>query len=512
MAITLTARFGEPQWGSGADSPSRTQFNAAFLSLDQKAAYDNGEQPTVLPGTEVVDGRYVHVVNGTTRQLYRRGGGAWHQVGGNTWGETTVHRALAGVAQSGVARQVGHADLSAPSVLESWDGTTVRGGRFAVGDVNPAIPSALHVGDTTSVVDLVARGRIYARATAAGHRAVVAAAAGSDAGPLFTAREPGGTDPWTVDALGRMRAQVPAAFGTAGLTTGVPVSVAPGPTDSAGVNLHAAAGKPAARFLRAVDDLDPIGLIEQDRIVLGRATWVGGRIDLIAPTVAVIGVAALQGATLSGTLGVAGATTVAALTATSVESPGQVRGQTVVAVGAFSAEAGKVLTATSGVGATVTARPVAQQSGTAQQSLRAPMVFRRTVSPGTAINFGESAYSTTFTMPEDGWVRLDAGILITADFGESNGIETLKSHWIFELRSSTGTSLLETGVDHASTIATDDTGRQIAGYAEEHFTDFFATRIAAGTYTLRIRYSRTSVLSGTWTRGRFHITPVVLHS
>ena len=512
MAITLTPRLGEPQWGSGADSPARTLFNAAFLTLDQKAAYDDGGQPAALPTTNVVDGRYAHVVTGTTRQLYRRGGGAWHQVGGNTWGEPTYRRALAGTALAGTAHQTSHADLPAPSVLETWDGGSVRGGRQAVGDVNPTVPSAVHVGDTTIPVDLTTRGRIYARTTAAGHRGIVVAAHALDAGPLLTAREPGGTDPWTVDSLGRMRTQAPAAFGGAGFNAGVPVSVAPGATDVSGMDLHAAVDKPAVRLMRAVGDAVPIGQVRQDSIVLGRAGWVGARVDLIAPTVAVTGAMVLQGTTVNGPLTVAGVSTLDAVTALSVAVSGQLSGGTVVAAGVLTAEGAKIATQVSGVGATVAARPPAQLSGTAVQSLRASTVFRRTISPGVSVGFGESSYSTTFTMPEDGWLRLDAAILITCDLGESNGFETVKSVWIFELRNTAGTSILDTGADHASTITTDDTSRQVAGYAEEHFVDFFGVRIAAGAYTLRIRYSRSSALAATWTRGRFHFTPVVLHS
>ena len=83
MAFTLTPRLELPQWSQGSDGPSRVQFNDAFARVDARAAYDDGAAGgSTLPTSNVVDGRYAQTVNGAYRQLYRRAGGAWAQVGG----------------------------------------------------------------------------------------------------------------------------------------------------------------------------------------------------------------------------------------------------------------------------------------------------------------------------------------------------------------------------------------------------------------------------------------------
>lgn len=317
MAITSTPRFGLPQWGSGQDSPSRQLFNSTFDRIDDRAAYDDGAVGgTSLPGTEVVDGRYAQTTDGNYRKLYRRAAGAWQQVGGNTWSETIYSRADGALATGAAARITSHPSLANPSATENWDGSSVRGGRQAIGDLNSGQPGAVHVGDTTSAVDLATRGRVYARTAAAGQRGFVASAHAADAGTLFAAREPGGSEPWSVDARGRMRSQAPVAFGGASLTDNVPVSIAPGASDISALDLAAAASKPALRVFRAVGDATPIALFEQNRIQLGRSSWSGGVLDLLGPTTHVGGTLNADGAVnVGGALDVDGATTLAGLTA-----------------------------------------------------------------------------------------------------------------------------------------------------------------------------------------------------
>ena len=351
VAFTLTTRLGLPNWSAGADGPSRVQMNNAFAALDAKAAYDDGAVGgSTLPTSGVVDGRYAATVDGPHRRLYRRAGGAWAQVGGTSWGETTYARADGALPTSGVARQTSHPGLSNPTVVESWDGSSVRGGRQAIGDVNPTLPGALHVGDVASTVDLAARGRVYVRTTADGQRGIVASAHGAGAGPLFTAREPGGSDPWSVDAQGRMRAQAPTAFGTAALATGVPVSIAPGTSDVAALDVYAGAGKSALRAFRAPGDATPIASVRQDAIALGRPGWTGAAIDLTAPTIRLTGAVQVDGgltlvsgqissdnlpddltlnSLVTGTLRATSTSTLAGVTATSVDSTGPVAGTVV---------------------------------------------------------------------------------------------------------------------------------------------------------------------------------------
>ncbi len=523
MTLTLTPRFGQPQWSSGADSPGRTVFNGAFAALDQKGALDPGVNGSALPSSDVVDGRYAHVVNGAYRQLYRRGAGAWAQVGGNMWDQTQYERAAAGTAQSASAVERSHPDLTNPTVVELWDGSSVRGGRFALGEVNSAIPSALHVGDTTSAVDLAVRGRVYARTTAANQRGFVASAHADTAGPLFTARTAGG-DPWTVDAQGRMRAQVPTAFGAGVLTANVPVSVAPGTNDLSGVDLYSAAGKPALRIFRAAGDGAALALFEQDKITFGRSSWSGGVLEWRAPSINAIGafkvtgastldsLAVLGNATVAGTLGVTGLSTLGAVQAAALNAT------SVASSGVLSAHNGLLTSAASGSGAELRTRPPTQVAGTAQQSVRAPMVARVRDEVGQYVySGGNLVVNTSVVMPEDGWMHMTAEVLVLADLGNGGAFETMRYYVSFTLYNSSGSAVASyptgTGNDQrAHTVTTDDTVRQIAGYDEAVFTEVMATRISAGNYIMRASLNVDSVLGGQVVRIRYTTTAVVLHS
>lgn len=313
--------------------------------IDDRAAYDDGATGgTTLPNTELVNGRYAPTVDGVHRGLFRRAGGAWAQVGGNSWAETQYERAGAALPVTGAARVRSHPTLAAATVTENWDGSSVRGGRQAIGDVNAAQPGAVHVGDLAAAVDLAVRGRVYARAGAAGERGFVATAGVANAGNLFTARDSGGSEPWLVDAVGRMRAQAPTAFGAAALAAGVPVSAAPGASDLSAMDLYAATGKPSLRLFRAAGDL--VGSFGADAIALGKAGWTGGSISLTAPTLTLTGAVGVTGAltasgkatvgsldvngvadldgntTVGGTLGVAGQATLAGVAASSLSVSG----------------------------------------------------------------------------------------------------------------------------------------------------------------------------------------------
>jgi hypothetical protein len=527
VAITTTPKLGLPQWSLGSDSPSRTAFNAAFAAIDAKVALDLGEVgATTLPGSDVVAGRYAQTVNGNYRQLYRRDTAGWKLVGGNHWSETFYNRADGALATSAAARIVSHPSLSNPGVTENWDGSSIRGARQAIGDVNAAQPGALHVGDTASAVDLAVRGRVYARTTADGQRGFVASAHGSGAGHLYAAVEPGGTVPWYVDATGRMRAQAPAGFGAASPTTNVPLAVSPGASDTSAVDLYATSGKPALRLFRGAGD--QIGSVLPDAIALGKGGWSGGSITLTAPTLALIGAAAVTGAlstsgqatlasaqitgaaTVGGSLGVSGTATLAAVNATSVTASGNVAGSGVTATNALSAHGGLVASSTSGSGALLSTRPPTQVSGSASQSVRASTVAMRTVTPNVVVSVDEATRDVTFVMPEDGWLRVDAEIDLAADLGEGGTYELFQTLWQLDLRS--GGSTLGTGVGQWVNITTDDSARQIPGRATARLTEVFTTRITAGSYTLRITYQRGTLLAGTWLRGRFWFTPIVLHS
>lgn len=514
MAITTTDRFALPQWGLGSDSPSRTAFNNALARIDSRAAYDDGAAGgTALPTSEVVNGRYAQTTDGNYRRLFRRVASGWQQVGGNTWAETQYHRAEGALGTGAAARILSHPSLAVASATENWDGSSLRGGRQAIADLNAGQPGALHVGDPASAVDLTTRGRIFARTTADGQRGFVASAHAAGAGHLFAAMESGGTIPWYVDAQGRQRSQAPSAFGGAALTAGVPLASAPGATDVTAADFFAASGKPAVRVLRALGDTSPIASFEQDKITLGRSSWSGATLELRAPAINLFGALDVTGAsvldsvTVGGTLGVSGAATLGAVSA------GAVTGSSLTATGALGAHGGLLSTAARDAGAELRTRPPDQLSGTNQQSVRAPMVYRKTARLDRVMSQGrnvQATYDTTVVMPEDGWMQLDTEILVLADLGDGGAIETHKFYATLELRNSGNSSALDTGVERAMTITTDDTVRQISGQGETMVRETFTPRLSAGTYYIRLRYSYASVLAATLQRIIYSVTPVVL--
>ena len=327
MSITLTPRLGLTQWGQGADPPSRTAFNGIFAAIDANVAIDDGTSPNALPtsgvnGQALSNGRYAHVVSGSNRQLYRRAGGVWAQVGGNTWNETRYDKAAAAAPTSDPVRVVSHPSLTTATATESWDGTTVRGNRQAVGDLNTGQPGAVHVGDTTTAVSLAVRGRVWAKAANANERGFVATAGVAGAGNLFTALDSTGAEPWSVSSSGQVRAQAAGGYGGSSPVAGVPITAMAGASDASAMDLYANAGKPALRIWRAQGDTTPIASLTDTVFTLGRSPWTGGSIGLVAPNVGVTGAFAVTGAasvtgavSLASTLGVTGLTTLAGLNA-----------------------------------------------------------------------------------------------------------------------------------------------------------------------------------------------------
>lgn len=499
------------QWGSGSDGPARTQFNQTFANLDARAAYDDGADGAALPTSNVVDGRYAQTIDGNYRRLFRRSGGSWKQVGGNTWAETQFFRADSSLPTTDPSTVRSHPSLPNPTATENWDGSSVRGARQAIGDLNPDLPGALHVGDTSSPVDLATRGRVYARTTADGQRGFVAAAHGAGAGPLFAARESGGTDPWLVDAQGRMRAQAPTAFGIAALTTGVPLVSAPGGSDLTAADLYAASGKPALRVFRAVGDNTAIASFAQDRITLGRASWTGGRVDVLGPGFYVAAGLEVDGAAkLDGGLTVTGTSLLGETVADRLESTTEVRGATVTASGVLSAEGGRVVSKTTGAGSELLTRSATKYSGTALQSVRAPACYHKQVRPQIGITSSTVNYDQTVVMPEDGWMRLDLDMFFVADVPGGNTAETLVTLITVELRNASG--MIGTSQQWASTETADAPVRDKEGRGTTHLTEIFSPYLTAGTYTIRLKMFRDGVLGGYLNRVNYTTTAVMLHS
>lgn len=506
MAVTTTPRFALPQYGAGSDSPSRQGFNAAFATIDAKAAYDDGAVGgTALPTTDLVNGRYAQTVDGAYRRVFRRAGGNWQQIGGNTWAETQYARADAALGTSTPARVTSHPSISGgPTVTENWDGSSSRTGQQSIGDLGARLGS-LQIGDT-GAADLAAKGRAYVRAQS-GQRGVVAAAAAADAGHLFAAVEAGGSVPWYVDSRGRQRAQAPASFGAADLATGVALGTAPGATDTSGLDASAASGKFAQRWWRAVGDVTPIASIEQTAITLGRATWAGSSINLLAAAINLTGPLTVVGAAALGDLDAK------AFAADTVTSRGAAQAQSLALAAGLAAENGRVSSASVGSGAELRTRPPTQVSGTAQTSVRAPMVITRRVDIGDpGLDILSSTVRTTdmtFTAPEDGYVSLDLGAMIMTHVG-AGGVEMHRGYITLELRSgSSGLADFNAVPYHLMC----DQSRNLAGFEEKTLHHVFPVRVTAGTsYTLRVGVQRDSVLGAYLRRLRARFTFAVLHS
>lgn len=78
MAETRTAKFGLPQWGSGqTDSPSREDFNQAFLNIEELAGWIKYGPLADRPLPEIADRIWIDDA-GT---IYRDTGSTWAQIG-----------------------------------------------------------------------------------------------------------------------------------------------------------------------------------------------------------------------------------------------------------------------------------------------------------------------------------------------------------------------------------------------------------------------------------------------
>lgn len=305
MTETQTSRFGLWQWSADSDSPNRIEFGTSFANIEARAAYDDGVTAVAPPVTgSLAPARYALVKNAAYATLYRRNDAAgWDAVGGNTDPGTRFFRPAAGSSTTGKAWEVSHPDITNPTAWATYDGSTVLSGRLAVYEQNPsgANPNGvLHVG-STAAADPVNLGRTYVRTRADADRGVVIAAHGAGAGSLLTIRESGGTDPLTVSAAGRLRAQVPVGMGGVVPADGVPLGVSPtGTSDSTGLAAYGLTGgtpRPGLKVFRSLADTVEIARFLPDEIDLGRDTWAGGLISLKAPNVAVTGALTVHGAT-----------------------------------------------------------------------------------------------------------------------------------------------------------------------------------------------------------------------
>lgn len=293
MTETRDNRFGVPNWSSGTDSGSRTDFNEGYTALATKAARDDGVTHATLPITDIPAGRYVMVVPdlvgspgtpGPYRTLYRRHDGTdWDAVGGNTMPVPFHYRALDGQARTDAAITFSHPDFEEDGGTIGYDGSALLSGTVRVYDADEAGRGALLIG-TDAAPNLATLGRAYVRTRADAERALVVQAGHATSGSLFTARTLGGSDTLTIDALGQLRAQAAAAFGGAGMPTTSAVAISPtSSTEDSVTNGLALVGLTgnstveAKALLRAFRDSSestaPLVSIERDALSWGKQPW-----------------------------------------------------------------------------------------------------------------------------------------------------------------------------------------------------------------------------------------------
>jgi hypothetical protein len=303
---TRTATFELPLYSVDTDAAlSRTDLDELSNNLESRAAFDDGSTGASLPATLLKAGRYFRQSYSDGYALHRRSASAWEWVGGTVM---PVRRLYRGAAGTDIMWSTDVAGAAATATMKA-------SGDFAT---NTSVRSLLASAgaDLTATLDPTSTGRSYVRTRADGERGLVIAAHGSGAAALLTARESGGSDVLTVDALGRLRTSVPAAFGQASPITGVPIAIAAlvGTAGSA-ARLYGSTAAPvtsALQLLRSLSDGSPIFDALPDHITLGRAAWSGGQLSLLAPTLDSAGTwghtgsFSASGAVATGALAVAG--------------------------------------------------------------------------------------------------------------------------------------------------------------------------------------------------------------
>lgn len=280
MTETRTPRFNLPQWSAGTDSPSRSDFNGAFSDIEGRGAYDNGDNVSSLPVTGLVAGRYsMLTVSGDGYSLYRYSGSAWQFVGGSLVPRFQRFKAIEGQLITDAAFTVEHPSEVNANIIASYGGDLTVGGVLKSWNANDAAKGALVVG-WNGAISLTTTGRAYMRTRANTELGLVLHAHGSGAGNMLTVREPGNSDIFTVDAIGRLTQRTFAAFGGASLPSTSMVAVAPTSAADAVVNGLLLYGQAAATTKTILSiqpdntaDTTPIAGIARTAITLGRLPW-----------------------------------------------------------------------------------------------------------------------------------------------------------------------------------------------------------------------------------------------
>ena len=279
MTETRTPRFNLPQWSAGSDSPSRTDFNGAFSDIEGRGAYDNGDNVSSLPVTGLVAGRYsMLTVSGDGYSLYRYSGSAWQFVGGSLVPRFQRFKAIEGQLATDAAFAVEHPSDTNANIIASYGGDLTVGGVLKSWNSNDAAKGALVVA-WNGAISVTTTGRAYMRTRADSELGLVLHAHGSGAGNMLTVREPGNSDMFTVDAIGRLSQRTFAAFGGAALPSLSMVAIAPTSAVDAvtnGLLLYGQTAAPTKSILqvwRDSGDTASLFTVGRDGITLGRLPW-----------------------------------------------------------------------------------------------------------------------------------------------------------------------------------------------------------------------------------------------
>jgi hypothetical protein len=286
MTKTLTTRFQLPQWGAGTDSPSRVDFDAAFLNLETWAAYDDGVTVSALPTTSLYQGRYVWQSQGSApyRTLWRRDDASgWYHVGGPTIPTTQLIRALVNPALGDPTKdalRVEHPTLDVAGWASNltFDGALSLRKGIAIGHPSDTSQGRLTVGGTALPASTV---RAQITAYAANEHVLTltqAYSGGGTPGSLLRMLNQAGSAVVNIDGTGKLSATQPSSFGGASLGTVNALAVGPtaGGADTVGLALYGQATATTKSLLAAYRDSSdsaPIAQVQRDGITLGRTPW-----------------------------------------------------------------------------------------------------------------------------------------------------------------------------------------------------------------------------------------------
>lgn len=284
MAETRTPFFELATYSADTDETlTRADWVETVNEIELRAAYDDGSTDTTLPADHLKPGRYFRQSFADGYALHRRGAAAWEWMGGTV---QPVRSRLRGAASGDIMMS---SDVAGGAATATWKASGEFASSAALRTSNVGVFGA-DLAHDVSVPGTT--GRAYVRTAAASDRGLVVQAHDDAAGALFTARTAGGSDPLTIDSLGRLRASAPVGLGLSSPAANIPLAIAPSGTDVTALDLYAevTGDIPALRVFRdGSDAATPIATFRADNIALGRTTWTGGTITMKAPGIGMTG-------------------------------------------------------------------------------------------------------------------------------------------------------------------------------------------------------------------------------